>query len=75
MVHLRTARVVDAGHDVFHSVGLAGDTGSQDVAVVAAAHGSECVRALDTGVLQGFSIEPDTGDRAPAEVRWELPER
>jgi len=74
LVHLGAAGVVDAGNDLLDAVGLAGDSGSEDIAVVPAAHGGEGVGPLDARCLEGLTVETDPLDGLAAEVGAQLAE-
>ena len=74
LVDLRATWIVDARDDVFDRVGLTCNASRQDVRVVPATYGCECVRTLYAGVFQGLSVETDALDGQPTEIRAQLPE-
>ena len=58
LVDLRALRVVDAGHDALDAERLAGDSGAENIGVVAGGHGGDGVRVLDARVMQRVAVEP-----------------
>src|SRR5262245_4458989 len=68
-------RVVDAGDDLRHVIGLAGDPGRDDVRVVSARHRQEGVGLLDPGLLEDLAVEPEPDQRARLEPRGQPRER
>ena len=68
-VDLGSLGVVDAGDDGGHTELFAGDSGGDDVRVVAVGDGGERVRLLDPGLQQGVSVESDPEDLLAMEIR------
>src|SRR5581483_2747986 len=68
LVDERPAGVVDPGHDVFYPEVLPGDTGRQDVRIVAVGDGGQRAGPVDARLQQVVPVEPEAHYGGPAEA-------